>query len=98
MLSKRILELKEEEVRRLPCTELLDADVLALNDSRMFEIEAPSVLNAYTYGIRSRGWVGHIPIGEDLLVRILPKIAVTNLFGMLETAYNLRSFTDKSLF
>ena len=91
-MTKRILQLKEEEVGRFPRTDLLDAEVLALNDSKMFEIETPSVLNSYTYGIRSRGWVGHIPIGEDLLVRILPKIAVTNLFGMLETAYNLRSF------
>jgi len=36
--------------------------------------------------------VGHIPVGDDLLVRILPKVPISNLFGMLEVAYNLRSF------
>ena len=33
-----------------------------------------------------------LPIGDNLLVRISPKVAVGNLFRMLETAYNLRSF------
>ena len=33
-----------------------------------------------------------IPICDNLLVRISPKVAVGNLFRMLETAYNLRSF------
>lgn len=91
-MSHRILELREEEVRRFPQSELLDAEVIALNSSGKFEVEAASLLNGYTYGIRSRGWVGHIPIGENLLVRILPKVPVSNLFQMLEVAYNLKSF------
>ena len=33
-----------------------------------------------------------IPICDNLLVRISPKVAIGNLFRMLETAYNLRSF------
>ena len=65
-MSHRILELREEEVRRLPQSELVDAEVIALNNSGKFEVEAASLLNGYTYGIRSRGWVGHIPIGENL--------------------------------
>jgi 5-methylcytosine-specific restriction enzyme subunit McrC len=35
---------------------------------------------------------GEIPIGDNLLVRVSPKVPVGNLFRMLETAYNLRSF------
>src|SRR5262249_22655739 len=53
---------------------------------------AASLLNNHTYGIRSRGWVGHIPVGDDLLVRILPKVPIGNLFEMLEVAYKLPSF------
>jgi 5-methylcytosine-specific restriction enzyme subunit McrC len=65
---------------------------LALDGSGKFEVEAASLFNGYTYGLRSRGWVGHIPIGDDLLVRVTPKAPVANLFRMLEVAYNLRSF------
>jgi 5-methylcytosine-specific restriction enzyme subunit McrC len=88
----RVLELKEEAIGRFPRAMLQPSEVLALSGSGKFEIEPPSPLNNDTYGIRSRGWVGHVPVGNDLLVRILPKIAIGNLFRMLEVAYNLRSF------
>ena len=73
---------------------LLDKEALALNRSGKFDVDPPSVLfNGYTYGLRSRGWIGQIPITDDLLVRISPKVPVGNLlFRMLEVAYNLRSF------
>lgn len=91
-MTRKVIELREETVRYFRRVELRDSDVLALSQSTHFEIEPASVLNDYTYGIRSRGWVGHIPLGDDLLVRVLPKVPVANLFGMLEVAYNLRSF------
>ena len=85
-------DLREEEVVRFPRAMLLDTEVLALTSSEKFEVEPASLFNGYTYGLRSRGWVGQIPIGDDLLVRISPKVPVDNLFRMLEVAYNLRSF------
>jgi 5-methylcytosine-specific restriction enzyme subunit McrC len=91
-MSSRVLELREESVSRFRRAELRDAEVLALSGSGRFEIEPASLLNDYTYGVRSRGWVGHIPVGDNLLARVLPKVAIGNLFGMLEVAYNLRSF------
>jgi 5-methylcytosine-specific restriction enzyme subunit McrC len=89
---RRILDLREEEVRRFPRAMLLDTEVLALTRSEKFEVEPASLFNGFTYGLRSRGWVGQIPIGDDLLVRISPKVPIDNLFRMLEVAYNLRSF------
>jgi 5-methylcytosine-specific restriction enzyme subunit McrC len=89
---RRILDLQEEEVGRFPRDMLLDAEVLFLNQSGKFEVEFANLFNGYTYGLRSRGWIGQIPIGDDLLVRITPKVPVGNLFRMLEVAYNLRSF------
>ena len=71
---------------------LLDKEVVALHGSGKFEVELANLFNGYTYGIRSRGWIGQIPIGDDLLVRVTPKVPVNNLFRMLEVAYNLRSF------
>ena len=69
MLGRRVLELKEETVERLPRAALERAEVMELNSSGKFEIELASMLNNYTYGICSRGWVGHIPVGKDLLIR-----------------------------
>jgi 5-methylcytosine-specific restriction enzyme subunit McrC len=91
-VSHRILELREEELGWFPRSDLQDAEIITLNRTGKFEIEGASLLNGYKYGIRSRGWVGHIPIGDNLLIRVVPKVAVSNLFRMLEVAYNLRSF------
>ena len=71
---------------------LNDAEVMALKNSSKFQVEPASVVNEYRHGIRSQGWVGQIPVGDELLVRIVPKVLVNNLFRMLEIAYNLSSF------
>ena len=71
---------------------LNDAEVMALRNSSKFQVEPASVVNEYRHGIRSQGWVGQIPVGDELLVRIVPKVSVNNLFRMLEIAYNLSSF------
>jgi 5-methylcytosine-specific restriction enzyme subunit McrC len=89
---RRVMNLREEEVGRFPRAMLSDVEVLALNSCQKFEVEPASVFNGYTYGLRSRGWIGQIPIGDDLLIRISPKVPVANLFRMLEVAYNLHSF------
>ena len=89
---RRILDLHEGEVGRFPRATLQDTEVLALNTSGKFDVEPPSFLTNHTYGLRSRGWVGYIPIGDALLVRVMPKVPIHNLFRMLEVAYNLRSF------
>jgi 5-methylcytosine-specific restriction enzyme subunit McrC len=91
-VSYEVLELPEEELVNVPSASLSDSNALALNESGKFEVQAPSALNDFTYGIRSKGWVGNIPIGEDLLIRVVPKVPVSNLFRMLEVAYSLRSF------
>jgi 5-methylcytosine-specific restriction enzyme subunit McrC len=39
-----------------------------------------------------QGWIGYIPISNDWNFHIKPKVPITNIFGMLEYAYNLKSF------
>ena len=91
-MTYRTLELQEEKLQRLSEAELTTSEILSLQATGKFEIEPASFLNGSQYGIRSRGWVGHVLAGEDLLVRILPKVPVSDLFRMLEVAYGLRSF------
>ena len=38
------------------------------------------------------GWVGYIPVTPDFAIRISPKVPIKNLLGMLEYAYDLKSF------
>jgi 5-methylcytosine-specific restriction enzyme subunit McrC len=88
----QILDLREDEMGRFPREMLSDREILALKNSDKFEVEPASIFNQNAHGIRSRGWIGQIPIGDDLLIRVVPKVPVNNLFRMLEVAYNLRSF------
>jgi 5-methylcytosine-specific restriction enzyme subunit McrC len=36
--------------------------------------------------------LGYIPVNSDFALKINPKVPIKNLFGMLEYAYNLKSF------
>ncbi len=86
------LDLQEEEVSAFP-RGLLNADAaVALSSSGRFDVQFPSPLNNQCYMLRSRGWVGHIPAGSSVIVRVHPKAPVANLFRMLEVAYKLKSF------
>ncbi|MBW2139044.1 MAG: restriction endonuclease [Deltaproteobacteria bacterium] len=56
------------------------------------KIEFPNPLNNHCYVLQSKGCVGQIPVSDDRLLQILPKVPIINLFRMLEYAYNLKSF------
>ncbi|WP_231867041.1 McrC family protein [Anabaena sp. 4-3] len=42
--------------------------------------------------LKAKGWVGYIPLSSEIVININPKVSIKNLFGMLEYAYNLKSF------
>jgi 5-methylcytosine-specific restriction enzyme subunit McrC len=67
--------------------------------SKYVKIEYHSFVNEPYYSILSRGYIGHIPITNDIVLRINPKVKVKNIFKMLEYAYNLRSlrFFDNTI-
>jgi 5-methylcytosine-specific restriction enzyme subunit McrC len=55
-------------------------------------VEEPGFRNGHRWQITSQGWVGTIPLTADLHLHLLPKVPLTNLFRMLEYAYQLQSF------
>jgi len=65
-------------------------------------IETTSFMPNSNWRLTAQGWVGYIPLTTDVSIRLLPKhgVSITNLFRMLEYAYNLESFQllDKGLF
>jgi len=88
----RIIELEEETDRAISKDDLDDTSALALNKSGHFDIQFPSVITGHQYIVRSKGWVGHIPVGAEIIVIVRPKLPIFSIFGMLEVAYSLKSF------
>jgi 5-methylcytosine-specific restriction enzyme subunit McrC len=91
-MQSRVIELREEQTLRLSAGAISDAELTEISRGGKFDVEYPAAPNGHTLGIKSRGTVGHVPVGPALLLRVLPKVPVTNLFGMLEVAYDLKSF------
>src|SRR5262249_50890435 len=88
----RIIELEEETDRAVSKDDLDDILALALSKSGHFDVQFPSVITGHKYIVRSKGWVGHIPVGAQIIVKVRPKLPISSIFGMLEVAYNLKSF------
>jgi 5-methylcytosine-specific restriction enzyme subunit McrC len=54
-------------------------------------IEPPSFRNANRWELSSQGWVGYIPVAEEVGLRLHPKVNLQNIVRMLEYAYGLKS-------
>src|SRR6266853_4126760 len=88
----RSLELVEEIPRSFRKDELSVETAQAIYRSGKVEVEARPFDPEHPFILTSKGIVGHVPIGKDLVVRIAPKTSISNLFRMLEVAYDLKSF------
>lgn len=91
--ERTTIELVEEEPKYLPRTRLSEAQAMRIHETvgDKVSVEFPSPINGQRYVFRPTGYVGIFPV-DDTVVRIEPKVSISNLFGMLEYAYNLKSF------
>jgi 5-methylcytosine-specific restriction enzyme subunit McrC len=85
------IELTEETDLELSSDQLSNQQALALYKHPHFQLEWPNPGNNFRYRLRSKGWVGHIPVDDTIMV-VRPKVPVGSIFGMLEIAYKLKSF------
>jgi 5-methylcytosine-specific restriction enzyme subunit McrC len=53
-------------------------------------VEEPGFRNDDHWRLTSQGWVGYIPLSDELHLALRPKVSIENLFGMLEYAYDIR--------
>lgn len=92
----RVIELFEYEPQEKTREELpVDAaQLIRDNYNGKVSIEPTSFHPSASWRISSEGWVGYIPLTSELGLRLQPKrgITITNIFGMLEYAYDLKSF------
>jgi 5-methylcytosine-specific restriction enzyme subunit McrC len=90
--NPNIIELDEEIPRTLPESELDIETVKTLQRDHKQKISYEYSFCDKTHTIKSNGYIGYIPLNEKYIIRITPKVAVSNVFRMLEYAYKLESF------
>jgi 5-methylcytosine-specific restriction enzyme subunit McrC len=67
-------------------------DKLRKEYDKQIKVSLEDNKNGDYWKFTAQGWVGYIPISSDFAIRINPKVPIKNLLGMLEYAYNLKSF------
>ncbi len=90
----RVVELAEYEPRRLARSEL-PADIgetLWRYYGSQVAVEFPSPKTGDRWELTLLGWAGTIPLTPEYHFSLRPRTPLTNLFGMLEYAYGLKSF------
>ena len=59
---------------------------------KKLDIEFPTPKTDNRWRLYSEGYVGYIPVDKNLGISIQPKVPISNVFRMLEYAYQLKSF------
>lgn len=88
-MARQQLRLTEYETITLPADDLPTEVGRRLHQqfSQQVQLVAPSILNGNQWQLTAQGWIGTIPLTRDLTLTIQPKIPLTNLFGMVQRAY-----------
>ncbi|MBU4201405.1 MAG: McrC family protein [Verrucomicrobia bacterium] len=92
-MSTRVIELPEYETKPFARDEITEkwADIIHSTYGNQVRIDAPNPWNN-SWQLTALGWVGYIPLSQDLHLSLVPKVPIRNLFGMLEYAYRLEGF------
>jgi 5-methylcytosine-specific restriction enzyme subunit McrC len=92
--DRTILPLEEYQPVCFPREQIADAlgEMLWRTYGSQVAVDFPSPKTGGQWQLASQGWVGHIPLTPQLGLALKPKVALDNLFGMLEYAYRLRAF------
>lgn len=56
------------------------------------DVAAPGPATGYKWRLTPGGWVGYLPVDNDLAISLQPRVELGNIFRMLEYAYNLEVF------
>lgn len=92
--SPKVVELREYRVVELSRGEIPESAGQLLHNrfGDKVSVEPPSFKTDQKWRFTSNGWVGYIPIDDSLGFSLQPKVELSDLFRMLEYAYNLKSF------
>lgn len=68
------------------------------NFSSQVDVKFPSLKTDGKCVLKNRGYVGHIQLPNGHGIRLLPKVELDNVFGMMEQAYDLGEFDLEAVF
>ncbi len=90
-MNRPIVELLEYQPRLLPANALSEdvVKILWQNYRDQLDLEFPDFRTNNQWKLTSLGYVGFIPVSDDLGLALRPKVGLANLFGMMEYAYQL---------
>src|SRR5262245_12876398 len=54
------------------------------------DVDFPSPPTGHRWRLTSQGWVGYLPLSDEVGVALRPKVPIRNLFRMLEYAYVIK--------
>lgn len=88
----RVIQLTEYQEEFFQKSELTEEFARAIHSKYgpQIDVQVPNFLNDHTWSLKSKGWVGYIPVNDGFHLALIPKVPVANLFRMLEYAYRLR--------
>lgn len=88
----RVVELVEFQRVFLSTEELSDelGKHIWQHFNKQVAVEFPSPKTDGSWQLTNQGWAGYLPVSPELGLLLAPKLAVDNLFRMLEYAYGLR--------
>ena len=89
----REYELTEYLAKKLPRSGLSEneGEQIWREFGKQVDVQFPTPKTKYEWELKSEGWVGYIPVSSELSLSLKPKVALKNLFYMLEYAYRLKS-------
>ena len=93
-MKNKIIELIEHQPKEYP-REDIDmnlGELLYRKYGSEIDVEFPSPKTNHRWRLKSKNWVGLLPLNEDVTLSLKPKFPLENLFGLWEYAYRLKSF------
>ncbi|NER35481.1 MAG: restriction endonuclease [Oscillatoria sp. SIO1A7] len=90
----KIIELVEHQPQTIAREEMPQGVVeeLRAKYGSAVKVELKDSKTGDRWQLLNRGWAGYIPLTPELGLRLQPKVPLKNIFGMLEYAYQLKSF------
>jgi len=92
MTHKKDIRLIEYKTKVFPRNEIPNemGELLWKNYNNYITVEFPSPKTEGQWQLTSKGYVGYIPLTQDIGINLQPKVSLDNLFRMLEYAYKLK--------
>ncbi|HNR14746.1 MAG TPA: restriction endonuclease [Thermodesulfobacteriota bacterium] len=92
--GRRVISLTEYVSQMFPSNALSpeEGELIWKKYKDKVSVDFPSPKTENQWLLSSQGWVGYLPCTPDLGISLKPKVELSNIFRMLEYAYQLNSF------